>query len=93
MTTAELPAGAARRAGQVRARARSSWIHMRARGRNWIARARQRVLHPAVPGFAGAGLVSAAAGGIANYCWHGIGVWVGLGVTGLFCLRIDGRMS
>ena len=49
-------------------------------------------IHRTFPGIAGSCLVSAAAGGITNYAFPGIGLWAGLGVAGFFCLVIDNRM-
>jgi hypothetical protein len=51
-----------------------------------VVRARAWRLHAAVPAVTGAGLVSAAAA-------LRFGLWAGLAVAGVFCLRFDARMS
>jgi len=84
MATAELPAPE-REGWQLRARAHN-WIHAGAQlcARGW-AKARGWRVHLALPGVAGAGLVSA---GLAMR----FGIWAGLICAGLFCLRADARL-
>lgn len=47
----------------------------------------------AVPGLAGAGLISAATGGLVTAAaGSAYGLWAGLGMAGLFLLRVDSRL-
>ena len=51
----------------------------------WVKKARAWRLHAAVPGIAGAALVSAA-------CGLKFGTWAGLLAAGVFLLRLDSRL-
>jgi hypothetical protein len=62
-----------------------------AAGHAWVF-ARSLRVRRAIPGYAGALLVSASIGGIVDYALPGIGWWVALLCAGLFCLAIDRRM-
>lgn len=75
-------AGSARTWRQVRAYvAGQLWPETR----KLAAKVRAHRFTLAVPGLAGMALISASAG-------LRFGVWAGLGVAGIFCLRIDARL-
>lgn len=65
--------------------ARAAAARLVTRARPVVAKARAWRLHAAVPGFAGAALVSAAAG-------LRFGLWAGLLAAGVFALRLDSRL-
>lgn len=71
--------------GSLRVRARTMAIIAGHRARTLATKARKWKVTLAAPGIAGIGLVSASAG-------LKFGLWAGLGMAGLFLLRIDSRL-
>ena len=59
----------------------------------WSARLKASTTVKTVPGVTAMIAWSVSLGGVANYVWHGIGVWVGLGVFAWFMTRLDSRIG
>jgi hypothetical protein len=72
-----------------------NWLTVKARP--WLARTSGQVKSStavrSLPGVAAMIGWSVSLGGIAGHIWHGIGVWVGVGVLARFMTCLDSRIG
>ena len=72
-----------------------NWLTVRALP--WLTRASGQVKSSttvrSLPGVAAMIGWSVSLGGIAGHIWHGVGVWVGVGVLAWFMTRLDSRIG